>query len=68
VIELIASSSKGWDDATAIAVREAAKTERNITGVERKRHSGKIEDNRIVEYRAAVKISFDAERELYRYL
>jgi hypothetical protein len=64
VIELIGSSQKGWDDAAANAVKEAAKTVRNIRGIELKRCSAKVEKNKIVEYRAIVKIAFDVEREM----
>jgi dodecin len=62
VIELIGSSSKGWDDAAANAVKEAAKTVRNIKGIELKRCSAKVERDKIVEYRAVVKVAFDVER------
>ncbi len=63
VIELIGSSPKGWDDAAANAVKEAAKTVRNIKGVYLKECTAKVVDNRIVEYRANVKISFIVDRE-----
>lgn len=64
VIELIGSSPKGWDDAAVNAVKEAAKTVRNIRGIELKRCSAKVEKNKIMEYRAIVKIAFDVEREM----
>jgi len=64
VIELIGSSSKGWDGAAANAVKEAARTIRNIKGIELKRCSAKVENDKIVEYHAIVKIAFDVEREL----
>ena len=64
VIELIGSSSKGWDDAAANAVKEAARTVRNIKGIELKRCSAKVEQEKIVEYRAVVKVAFDVERDL----
>ena len=62
VIELIGSSTKGWDDAAANAVKEAARTVRNIKGIELKRCSAKVEKDKIVEYRAIVKVAFDVER------
>lgn len=62
VIELIGSSSKGWDEAAENAVKEAARTVRNIKGIELKRCSAKVEQDKIVEYRAIVKIAFDVER------
>ncbi|NYT21727.1 MAG: dodecin domain-containing protein [Methanomicrobiales archaeon] len=63
VIELIGSSPKGWEDAAANAVKEASKTVRNIKGVYLKGCTAKVKDNKIVEYRANVKISFVVDRE-----
>lgn len=62
IIELIGVSSKDWQDAVVNAVREASKTIRNIRGVRVKSCTGKVEDGKIVEYRANVKISFVVER------
>ena len=62
VIELIGSSPKSWEDATANAVETAALTVRNITGVDLKRCTAKVKNNRIVEYRVDVKIAFVVER------
>jgi flavin-binding protein dodecin len=64
VIELIGSSPNGWDEAAANAVKEAAKTIKNIKGVYLKDCSAKVENDRIVEYRSIVKISFVVEREI----
>ena len=63
VIELIGSSPQGWEDAAANAVKEAAKTIKNIKGVYLKECTAKVENDRIVEYRSVVKISFVVERE-----
>lgn len=64
VIELIGSSPNGWDDAAANAVKEAARTVRNIKGIELKRCSAKVDKGTIIEYRAVVKVAFDVEREI----
>jgi hypothetical protein len=64
VIELIGTSGKSWDDAAANAMKAAAKTVRNIRGIELKRCLAKVENNKIVEYRAVVKVAFDVEREI----
>jgi flavin-binding protein dodecin len=45
------------------AVKEAAKTVSNIKGVYLKECTAKVENDRIVEYRSVVKISFVVERE-----
>jgi len=50
-----------WEDAVKNAVEAAARTIRNIRGVDVKRWTAKVEDNRIVEYHAVVKISFIVE-------
>lgn len=63
VIELIGSSPTSWEDATANAVEAASLTIRNITGVDLKRCTAKVRNNKIVEYRADVKIAFIVERE-----
>ena len=62
IIELIGSSSDGWNEAVENAIKEAAKTVRNIKGVHVKRCTAKVEDNKMVEYRADVKIAFIVER------
>ncbi len=63
VVELIGSSPKSWEDATKNAITEAAKTVRGIKSVYVKRCTAKIEKNKIVEYRAVVKIAFVVKRE-----
>jgi flavin-binding protein dodecin len=63
VVELIGSSPDGWEAAAANAVEAAARTLRNIKGIDVKRWTAKVEKNKIVEYRAVVKIAFIVERE-----
>lgn len=58
VIEILAQSSKSWEDATNVALQEAAKTVRNIKSVYVKDLQAKVENNRVVEYRINAKISF----------
>ena len=62
IVELIGSSPDGWKEAVENAVKEAAKTVKNIMGVHVKRCTAKVEDNKIVEYRADVKVTFIVER------
>jgi hypothetical protein len=61
IIELVGSSPKNWEDAAKNALAEAAKTVKNITGIYVKRCNAKVEGNKIVEYRAVVKIAFVVE-------
>lgn len=62
IIELIGSSPIGWSEAAQNAVTEAAKTVKSIKGVHVKRCTAKVKDNKIVEYKANVKIAFIVER------
>ena len=61
ITELIGHSEEGWQEAAQVAVEEAAKTIRGITGVEVRHFTGKIKDGKIVEYRADVEIAFGVE-------
>jgi len=62
IIELIGSSPHGWKEAVENAIKDASKTVKNIRGVHVKRCTAKIKDNKIMEYRANVKIAFVVER------
>ena len=61
IVELIGSSPKGWQEATEAALEEAAKTIKNIKGIDVKRCTAKVENNKIVEYKAVVKVAFAIE-------
>jgi flavin-binding protein dodecin len=63
IIELIGSSPNGWEEATKNALAEAAMTITNIKSIYVKRCNAKVENNKIVEYRAVVKIAFVVQRE-----
>jgi flavin-binding protein dodecin len=63
IIELVGSSTKDWEEATKNALAEAAKTVKNIKSIEVKRCNAKVENNKIVEYRAVVKIAFLVKRD-----
>lgn len=58
VIEIIGSSTKGWDDAAQQAVATAAKSLRNITGVDVKAQTAKVEDGKIVRYHTTLNLAF----------
>ena len=59
VIEVLASSPKGWEDATAIAVKMAGKSVKEIRSVYVQDMSAVVKDNKIEEYRVNVKITFE---------
>ena len=58
VIEILANSTKGWEDATKQAVDEASKTVNNISSVYVQDMSVVVDDGKIKEYRVNVKITF----------
>lgn len=61
VIELVGTSSKGWEDAVNNIVKKAAKSLRDIRICEIITLDTKIENNKITAYRARVKLSFKYE-------
>jgi dodecin len=63
IIELIGNSPESWEDATKNALAEAALTIKNIKSLYVKSCKAKVENNKIVEYRAVVKIAFVVQRE-----
>jgi flavin-binding protein dodecin len=58
VIEIMAESGKGWEDATQTAVTEASKSVENIQSVWVKEMKATVENNKISSYRVAVLVSF----------
>jgi flavin-binding protein dodecin len=58
VIEVIGISEVGFEDAVQQAVAKAAESIRGITGVEVKRLNARVDDGRVSQYRATVKLAF----------
>ncbi len=58
VIEVLAQSSKSWEDAAQNAIDEASKSIRNIKSIYIVDKSAKVVDNKIAKYRITAKISF----------
>jgi flavin-binding protein dodecin len=61
VTRVIASSKKGFQEASDLAVSRASKTLRGITGAEVVAQKVKVEKNKIVEYRVEMDIIFILE-------
>jgi dodecin len=61
VIEVLASSTKGWEDAAAQAVAEASKSLRGIKSVNISNQSAVVENGKITEYRVNCKMAFEIE-------
>jgi len=62
VIEVIASSEKGFSEATENAVKEASKTVKNIQSVYVENMNANVENDTIVSYAVNAKISFVIEQ------
>jgi hypothetical protein len=58
VIEVVAESDKGFDDAVRNALQEASKTISGIRSIWVDNLSVKVEDHHITHFRANCKISF----------
>lgn len=58
VIELVGTSAESWEDAARIGIETAAKTLKDLRIAEVKKMDVRLEDNRIVEYRVKMKVSF----------
>ena len=58
VAEFVGESNRGWQDAIENAVSEASRTLRNISGVEVYNWTANCQDNKIIEYKANIKIAY----------
>lgn len=65
IVELIGSSDESWENAAALAVKEAKKTLHGISGIEVKDMTAKIDSKtgKIIKYRTCIKLSFGVEDE-----
>ncbi|HET6447045.1 MAG TPA: dodecin family protein [candidate division Zixibacteria bacterium] len=61
VIELVGTSEESWEEAAKNAVETASKSLKNLRIAEVNKLDLKIEDGKVVAYRARVKISFKFE-------
>jgi dodecin len=58
VIEMLAESEKGWEDAVQVALNKAGKSLHGIKSVYVKEMEAKVEGNKITSYRINAKVSF----------
>ncbi len=61
VIELVGTSEVSWEDAAKKAVETAGKTLKNLRIAEIKNLDLKVEDGKVIAYRARVSLSFKYE-------
>ena len=62
VIEVIGSSKEGFTEATQNAVKEAAKSVKNIKSIYIEHMNANVTNNEIVSYAVNAKISFEVEK------
>ncbi len=61
VIELVGTSEKSWEDAARCAVEAAGKSLKNLRIAEVKKLDMKVEDGKVIAFRARVGLSFKYE-------
>ena len=63
VVEIVGSSNKSWEDAARVALNEAAKTIRGITGIELTDMTSRVDPStgNITEYHSTIKLAFGVE-------
>ncbi|GAB5401699.1 MAG: hypothetical protein Aureis2KO_32840 [Aureisphaera sp.] len=61
VIEVLANSDESWEDATRKAVKQAAKSIKNIRSVYVNEQNAVVNGDDIVEFRVNVKITFEVK-------
>lgn len=59
VIEVISQSDKSWEDAAHLAVKDAAKTVKNIRSIYIKNMEATVKDNKIAQFRVNANITFE---------
>ena len=62
VIELLAESEKGWEDAARMAVQEATQSIKGVTSVYISEFQATVENDQVKNFRVNAKISFVMER------
>ena len=63
IIELVGTSKIGWEDAVKTVIDRATKTLRDLRIAEVKELDVRLENGKIAEYRAKVRLSFKYEKE-----
>ena len=61
VSDLISTSDKSWQDAVEKGLERANKTIRNIKGIDVTNWKAEVQNGKILEYRAVMKIVFEVE-------
>lgn len=59
VIEILASSSKSWEDATQIAIKKASKSLKGIKSAFVQSQSVTVKGDKVSEFRVNLKVTFE---------
>ena len=64
IVELVGSSDKGWQEAVEVALEEATKTIRGITGLEVVSKTAVVDqkNGKTTKHHATIKLAFGVER------
>ena len=62
IIEIMGVSEESFSDAVRQAVKEAARSIRNITGVEVIKSTAQVEGDELIQYHVTVRLAFAIER------
>ncbi len=62
VVEIVASSTRSFEDAIQKGLEDAMASTRGITGAHVQNQSLKCKDGKVVEYRVDLKVAFGIER------
>jgi dodecin len=64
ITEIIGSLDNGWEDAAKVALAEANKTIREITGIEVLNKTAMVDPNtgNITKYKTTIKLAFGVQR------
>jgi dodecin len=61
ITEVVAGSTKSFDDAIVVGFKRASRTLRGITGLKVKDMRCRVEDGKIIEYRVTLEVIFILE-------
>lgn len=62
IIDIVGTSERSFSDAADKAIKEVAKTVKNIKRAEITKMDVKVENDTVTQYRAELNISFEIER------
>ncbi len=61
VTEVIGTSQTSWQDAIEKALERTNKTVRNVKGIDVTDWKAEVQNGKIIEYRAVMKVAFEVE-------